>query len=158
MLTFCQFSEAVKLPLYHGTADVHVASIKQHGLLAKPSVYLTTDLLVALQEAVHAVHGDPYAETKASSRALPLDGAKPVILVIDRGRVKGLKHDPEYLEGSTVRAHAFMTQQNIEASAIQRIVKGKASLKRLLDEFLRAGGEKEDSYRWYSVKRLLNEV
>ena len=161
--TFHQdLDEAIKLPLYHGTASYNTASIKTHGLEAwddDPNdddpeydkfAHLTTNPAIALREACYTVYGDPHGKEASygdwNGHGDPpkyLAKAKPVVIKVDRTRVKGLKHDPEYLEGSTTRAYAFKTNQPIPAEAILEVIqpktaKGKARIQEVFREFQQA--------------------
>ena len=109
--------------LFHGTSSVYKSSIQQHGLRSdegtlkntkEQGVYLTTDFHLAVREAGFTVKGENGEEGA---------GGRPVVVVVDRTKVTGLRRDSDYhMFGRLKDTTAFITPNEVSPGAIIEIV------------------------------------
>ena len=127
MKSFSQFlGEKIKYQyLFHGTSSLNRADIKKYGLMPgyndsgkdtkEDGVYVTTDFHLAVREAKWTVEGENGEEGI---------GGSPVVVVIDRSKVSGLKIDRDYHPYDKARkSTSYHTEKSIPASAIIDIVR-----------------------------------
>lgn len=110
--------------LFHGTSSVFKAGILKHGLLPgehefkqseQEAVYLATNFGLAVREAKFTCEGENGEEGA---------GGSPVVVVVDRKKVKGLRRDHEYHRYDKLKSgRAFWTPNSVPISAIISIVK-----------------------------------